>query len=174
MKFLADLDARLYMIFSRLEERWELYRIARVISFSGDGYAYILVAIIALIADASTGLALTKVGLLAVGMELPLYLFLKKFFKRRRPYNVVTSIEQIHTPSDEFSFPSGHTTAGFMVAYLVVQFFPWAVVPMYLWATLIGLSRVILRVHFVSDIIAGAALGTVLGILAVSLLGYSV
>ena len=170
MKFLADLDARLYSSFSRLEQRLKLYRVARILSFSGDGYAYILITVIAIATTYDTGMALMKSGRFAVGMEMPFYLFLKKFFKRRRPYEVITTSGRVHNPSDEFSFPSGHTTAGFMVAFLVSHFYAWALIPMYIWASLIGLSRVVLRVHFVSDIIAGAALGSLLGVLARRLL----
>lgn len=171
MKFLADLDARLYATFGRLEERLGLYRIARVLSFSGDGYAYVIIAALAMAFAPSAGQALMIVGCLAFAIELPLYFVLKKVFKRRRPYEVVQSFAQIHRPSDEFSFPSGHTTAGFMVAYLVSHFFAWAFIPVYIWATLIGMSRVILRVHFVSDIIAGVLLGTALAYISLSMMG---
>ena len=171
MKFLADLDARLFATFGRLEERLGLYRIARILSFTGDGYTYVIIAALALAMAPSAGQALLVVGCLAFAIELPLYFLLKKVFKRRRPYDADPSVAQIHNPSDEFSFPSGHTTAGFMVAYLVCHFFPWALIPMYIWASLIGMSRVILRVHFVSDIIAGMLLGTALAYFSLSMMG---
>ena len=171
MKFLADLDAKLYATFGRLEERLGLYRIARLFSFSGDGYAYVIIAALALAMAPSVGKTFLIVGCLAFAIELPLYFVLKKVFKRRRPYDVVQSFAQIHSPSDEFSFPSGHTTAGFIMAFLVSHFFTWATLPMYIWACLIGISRVILRVHFVSDIIAGMLLGTALAYLSLSMMG---
>lgn len=172
LKYLADLDARIYATFGRLEERLGLYRVARIFSFTGDGYLYILIAAIALAMSQEAGQALLVTGCLAFAIELPLYFVLKKFFKRRRPYDVVLSFEKIHRPSDEFSFPSGHTTAGFMMAYLVSHFFAWALVPMYIWATLIGLSRVILRVHFVSDIVAGVLLGSALAYVSLAMVGH--
>ena len=172
MKFLADLDARLYATFGRYTERLGLSRIARIVSFSGDGYAYVVIAALALAFAPATGKAFLLTGCLAFAVELPLYFILKKFFKRRRPYDVVLSFEQIHRPSDEFSFPSGHTTAGFLMAYLVAHFFSWALIPMYIWATLIAMSRVILRVHFVSDTLAGMLLGTVLAYMSIAVMGY--
>ena len=172
VKFLADLDARLYSTFGRLEQRLGLYRIARVVSFSGDGYAYALIAVLALALEPGAGQALLVTGCFAFAIEIPLYFVLKKIFKRRRPYNVVPSFKQIHRPSDEFSFPSGHTTAGFMVAYLISHFFAWALIPVYIWASLIGLSRVMLRVHFVSDIIAGMLLGTALAYVSLFVMGH--
>ena len=172
VKYLAQLDARVYARFGRLQEKWGLYRIARIVSFTGDGYLYVLIAACALAIAPATGKSMLVTGCLAVAIELPLYFVLKKFFKRRRPYDVVPSLAQIHRPSDEFSFPSGHATAGFMTAYLVSQFFSWALIPMYVWATLIGLSRVILRVHFVSDVIAGMALGTAIACVSLFVVGH--
>jgi undecaprenyl-diphosphatase len=172
MKLLAEIDARLYVFMGLMEERLHLYKIARAVSFTGDGYAYLLVAAVLLIVSPEAGLAVTLCGFLAFAFELPTYAVLKKTFKRRRPYLVVERLERIHDPSDEFSFPSGHTAGGFLMAYIVSHFFPGATLSMYIWASSIGISRVFLRVHFVSDILAGAALGTGFAIFAISFLGY--
>ena len=172
MRLLAELDARLYVFLGLVQERLHLYKIARAVSFTGDGYAYLLLAAVLLVVSREAGLAVTLCGFLAFAFELPTYAVLKKTFKRRRPYLVVDRLERIHNPSDEFSFPSGHTAGGFLMACVVSHFVPAATVPMYIWATSIGISRVFLRVHFVSDILAGAALGTAFAILAISLLGY--
>ena len=172
MKLLAEIDARLYVFLGLMQERLHLYKIARAVSFTGDGYAYLLLAAVLLVISREAGLAITLCGFLAFAFELPTYAVLKKTFKRRRPYVVVDRLERIHNPSDEFSFPSGHTAGGFLMAYIVSHFFPAASLPMYLWASSIGISRVLLRVHFVSDILAGAALGTGFAILALNLLGY--
>ncbi len=172
VRLLADIDARLYVFLGLTEQRFHLYKLARAISFTGDGYAYLLLAAMLLLISREAGLAVTLCGFLAFAFELPTYSVLKKTFKRRRPYLVVDRLERIHDPSDEFSFPSGHTAGGFLMACIVSHFFPAATLPMYLWASAIGLSRIFLRVHFVSDVIAGALLGTGFAILSLSLLGY--
>ena len=89
MKLLAEIDARLYVFMGLMEERLHLYKIARAVSFTGDGYAYLLVAAVLLIVSPEAGLAVTLCGFLAFAFELPTYAVLKKTFKRRRPDLVV-------------------------------------------------------------------------------------
>lgn len=171
IKFLFDFDAKLYATFGRLQERLHLYPVARVLSFTGDGYLYLAIAVLAWLLVPDPGRQFLIVGLCAGAIELPVYWTLKKFFKRKRPY-IQLAAEKHHIPSDEFSFPSGHATAGFLMAYLVYYFFPAFALPMYFWALLVALSRVLLRVHFVSDIVAGMLLGTGIGIFTLWAFGY--
>ena len=111
-------------------------------------------------------------ALVCFAIELPLYWVLKRSFKRRRPFKVVQALAPLLQPSDEFSFPSGHTTAAFMVACLLSVFFPAVSAAAYVWASLIGMSRVMLRVHFISDVMAGVLLGTSIALLALSITGH--
>ena len=172
LKFLVDLDEKLYARFGRLQEKLHLYALARVLSFTGDGYIYFAIAISAWLLVPEYGQQFLMVCLCATGIELPLYWTLKKFFKRKRPYLALTAFERHHIPSDEFSFPSGHATAAFVMAYLVSHFFPGFTLPVYIWASSIAFSRVLLRVHFVSDILAGMLLGTGIGMFTLWLFGY--
>ena len=172
LKRIADIDAKLYIGFGRLQERLGLYRATRILSFTGDGYCYLGIALMAWLLVPETGQKLLLTGLVAGALELPIYWILKKLFKRKRPYVVHTALERIHIPSDEFSFPSGHATAGFLMAYLVSHFFPELTLAMYLWVLFIALSRVLLRVHFVSDILAGMLLGTGISMATLWIFGY--
>ena len=63
-------------------------------------------------------------------------------------------------PSDKFSFPSGHTAAAFVMASLLTAFYPPVALVAYPLALAIGASRVTLGVHYPSDIVAGAVLGS--------------
>ena len=146
LKLLAELDAKIYVGFGRLQEKLHLYPIARALSFTGDGYFYVLLATIATYFSPEVATKLWISALAAFAVELPLYWILKKYFRRQRPYVVVTALERIHIPSDEFSFPSGHSTAAFLMAYLVSHFFPPLTLFMYSWALMIAFSRVLLRV----------------------------
>jgi undecaprenyl-diphosphatase len=101
---------------------------------------------------------------LCLVIERMLYFMLKNSLKRHRPYVVLENFQSTITASDEFSLPSGHTSAAFMDASLIGAFaqtetdFP-VMSLLYVWAILVGFSRMILGVHFPSDILVGAMLG---------------
>jgi membrane-associated phospholipid phosphatase len=95
---------------------------------------------------------------------------LKALFQRPRPYDVYPSIESRSAaypdPNDPYALPSGHATLGFATAASLSLAYPeWYVVgPAAIWAGNVALSRPWLGVHYPSDIVLGAVLGTALGI----------
>ena len=97
--------------------------------------------------------------LLAFLIERLIYFVLKNSLKRNRPEAALKNFRSIITPSDQFSFPSGHTSAAFLMATLLSSQFPSLLIPLYCWALLIGCSRVVLGVHFPTDILVGSLLG---------------
>ena len=66
-------------------------------------------------------------------------------------------------PPDQFSFPSGHSITAFAIAVPIGLFYPELRVPLLLVAASIAASRIVLGMHFLSDVLAGSALGAVLG-----------
>ena len=100
----------------------------------------------------------------AFAIERPLYFILKKSCKRRRPPAAIPGFTSIITASDEFSFPSGHTCGAFLFVTLLCALWGLWLAPLYLWAAFVGLSRVILGVHFPTDIFMGAILGIGIGL----------
>jgi len=79
-----------------------------------------------------------------------------------RPYEIYPFIEKLSVGGSP-SFPSGHTADAFAFAVGLALLFPkWnIIIPGLLWAMLIGYSRMVLGVHFPSDVLAGAIIGTV-------------
>lgn len=130
----------------------------RHVSRTGDGLLYVLLAGWLFYAYGIND-SLLKTMLLAFAIERPVYFVLKNGFKRNRPQQVLQNFRSVITPSDQFSFPSGHTSAACMMATLIAYFFPFLLVALYIWAALVGFSRVVLGVHFPTDTLMGAALG---------------
>ena len=86
---------------------------------------------------------------------------LKSTIKRDRPFVTYPEITK-HTHGGSYSMPSGHTSICFASATAVSLIYPkWYVIaPMYTWASLVGYSRMYLGVHYPSDILAGAIVGS--------------
>lgn len=86
---------------------------------------------------------------------------LKYSIKRERPYVTYPELEN-ETSGDSPSFPSGHTSAAFSAATSISIAFPkWYVIaPSFLWAGASGYSRMDLGVHYPSDVLAGAIIGS--------------
>ena len=135
-----------------------LVRLCRLISKTADGFLYVLLAGW-LYWDHGLGDLLLKAMILAFLIERPVYLLLKNGFKRNRPQQALQDFCSVIKPSDQFSFPSGHTSAAFMVATLLGYFLPQLLPVLYVWAALVGFSRVVLGVHFPTDTLMGVVLG---------------
>jgi len=133
-------------------------RCCRLISRTGDGLLYVILGAW-LYWCHGIGDQLLQAMLLAFAIERPVYFVLKNGFKRNRPQQAIEGFRSVITPSDQFSFPSGHTSAAFMVAMLVGYFMPALLVPLFIWALLVAFSRVVLGVHFPTDTLMGMVLG---------------
>ncbi|MFM2369974.1 MAG: hypothetical protein RL619_2291 [Bacteroidota bacterium] len=86
---------------------------------------------------------------------------LKDIVRRKRPYNTYPDIEKVISGGG-YSFPSGHTSTVFATATSLSMAYPkWYVItPSFVWASAVGYSRMHLGVHYPSDVLAGAILGS--------------
>jgi undecaprenyl-diphosphatase len=135
-------------------------RSVRLISHSGDGLLYFVIAFALLMFEPHSGADFFWAGVIAYLFDVSLYLLLKNLIKRDRPSVKISTYQAWITPSDKFSFPSGHTAAAYLFACMILYFYPLFALPCFIWATAIGMSRVLLGVHYPSDLIAGALLGS--------------
>ena len=86
---------------------------------------------------------------------------LKEAIKRDRPFVTYSEIEKL-TSAGGYSMPSGHTSIAFATATSLSMAYPkWYVIaPSFVWASAVGYSRMHLGVHYPSDVIAGALVGS--------------
>lgn len=142
--------------------------ISRRISQTGDGYLYALLGVYLLCSSLPEDRSFLIVALFAFGVERLLYFVLKNGLKRDRPQEAI-GIKSFIIPSDKFSFPSGHTSGAFLMATLITYYHPAFGLPVYMWSTSVGLSRIFLGVHFPTDILVGMLMGFSVAYLAINI-----
>ena len=131
----------------------EIAAASKWISKSGDGYLYVIAGLLLSWLEKNDGPQFTSTLLLAFAIELPTYLVCKNTVRRNRPADALACFNAFLKPSDKFSFPSGHTAAAFLFASIVAFYYPVFTLPAYSMAFLVGCSRVLLGVHFPTDIL---------------------
>jgi len=169
LNVISSLDALVYCSVIRLQQRQTLTACFRMISRSGDGHLYILLAALVYWNEPLNHQQFSASLLLAFLIELPCFLILKAIIKRDRPFVRIVRATKIIEPSDKFSMPSGHTAAAFLVASVLAQYYGEFAGIAFFWAALVGASRVLLGVHYPGDIMAGALLGIGSGTIATGL-----
>jgi undecaprenyl-diphosphatase len=144
-------------------------RVFQIASRLGDGliwYALIL-ALPLMFGRAAVKPAIVMALTGALGVLV--YALLKRMFVRERPFITHAAIDRGAAPLDRYSFPSGHTLHAVSFTWQACAHFPelaWVLVPL---AALIAGSRVVLGLHYPSDVLAGAAIGAALAVLGTSL-----
>jgi len=142
-----------------------LTRHAKLISKMADGWLYLSLIPLTLIFRQDQIVNYLYLAVLGFSIERGFYFTLKNTIKRPRPYRSIKGLKSIILASDEFSLPSGHTSAAFFFSTFLCMGFSPLFLPLYLWATAVGLSRVVLGVHYLTDIIIGAILGSAIAFL---------
>ena len=169
LQFIATRDLKLM----RKVNKWPAPRWVRYLAIAatraGDGWLWYMVGLSVLLwggperitAVASAGSA----ALVGIGV----FKSLKKLSGRKRPCEIEPHCWATLLPPDQFSFPSGHTITAFAVAIGLGGFYPALLPALLLCALLIATSRILLGMHFLSDVVVGALVGMGLALTSHSL-----
>jgi undecaprenyl-diphosphatase len=135
----------------------------------GDGWLWYAIGLILLVFGGANRFTAVGAATLSAAVSVALFLQLKKLAHRKRPCGTERSCWATLLPPDQFSFPSGHTMTAFSVAVPLGLFYPGLEAGLLFCALSIAASRILLGLHFLSDVLAGSALGAILGYVVYSL-----
>ena len=133
---------------------------------AGDGWLWYAVGLTILIFGGDQRFLAVGCAAAAAACGVVLFWNVKKLSGRRRPNCFQEHCWATLLPPDQFSFPSGHTITAFSVSVTLSHFYPDLTAGLLFCAISIAASRILLGMHFLSDVLAGAAIGTLLGLAA--------
>ena len=139
--------------------------VMKCITYIGEvGWFWILLGVVLLFFKQTRKIGVTMLGALLLNL-IVCNVTLKPLVGRIRPYDIKEGIDLIIKTPHDFSFPSGHTAASFAGAVAVFMYNKkWGGAAI-LIATLIGFTRLYLYVHFPTDVLAGALIGSLCAII---------
>src|SRR6185312_12344417 len=147
--------------------RWRAPRWMRIWMIAstrmGDGWIWYSLGIALLLFGGDLRFTALAACASAEAAAVALFRIIKNISKRKRPCQLEEHCWSRVLPPDQFSFPSGHAISAFAIAAPLCVFYPELRVPLLALSFSIAVSRVILGMHFVSDVVVGSLLGAVLG-----------
>ena len=139
-----------------------LHGLEAFLSHSGDSWFVLLAIALGWWLGNSYWKSLAITLAIGVGVTALVVFLVKLVVRRPRPAG---EWGQLYRKTDPHSFPSGHAARAFMLAVVALGLGPtWLGIGLAIWALLVGLSRVIMGVHYLSDVLVGALLGIVIGL----------
>ncbi len=162
LNFIERRDQRIMLRINR----WPAPRWVRVwmicATRGGDGWLWYAMGLVLLLFGGAQRFAAVGAAAIAAGVGIAVFLRLKKATGRKRPCALEPHCWATLLPPDQFSFPSGHTITAFAVAGSLTWFYPALSPGLFFCALSIAASRVVTGMHFLTDVLAGAVIGSAL------------
>jgi len=159
---LLEVDVRLTNRLRIAERPGPLRTLASLLAHSGDSWFWLLGLILVWIFGPDSWQAVAQTLIIAILITALFVMAIKFSIRRSRPEG---SWGSIYRNTDPHSFPSGHAVRAVLLAVMSFALVPlWLAIILAIWAPLVGLSRVAMGVHYLSDVVAGMALGATLGL----------
>jgi len=154
-------DMKLCGFFNRACHYNMVQQFFAVISRLGNGIFWYLLMIYLLIVYGWPATVVVTQMLISALVGLLIYKVIKNNTERLRPYMVSDSIKLGTKPLDQFSFPSGHTLHAISFSLIVCFYYPGFTMFLLPVTILVAASRVILGLHYPSDVLMGALIGLI-------------
>ncbi len=156
---LGEYELPFCLLFNRANHRRSTRTLFGFVSRLGDGVLwYGLILLLPLLYGGDALAPVTHMMLVGL-ISLLVYKAIKLATLRDRPCTASPSIVRTVSPLDQYSFPSGHTLHAVAFTLVLVSYYPefaWLTVP---FTALVALSRLVLGLHYPSDVVAGGLIG---------------
>jgi undecaprenyl-diphosphatase len=158
---------------NRINRRHRWGRVFALASRLGDGWAWYALAAVLLAWDgAAAAPAVVAMALCGAGGSL-IYRWIKSCTRRTRPCHARAGLVLTVAPLDQFSFPSGHTLHAVAFACVATAYAPILALVVWPFTVLVAGSRLVLGLHWPSDVAAGALIGGISAWLALGGLAWA-
>lgn len=132
----------------------------------GDGWLWSAIGFVILLFGGVRRVEALEAAFVSLGAAQLSFFVLKRLIGRERPCATQTHCWSSLLPPDRFSFPSGHTMTAFAITFALGLYYPALLAGLIFCALSVAASRVILGLHYLSDVLAGMAIGIAIGVCA--------
>ncbi|WP_300368773.1 phosphatase PAP2 family protein [Brachyspira sp.] len=165
IKFMSNLDSTLFLKIFKDNRKGPVKTFMKFMSRMGDGYIWVLIYLLFYMFRIDYAALYFSRAVTAIFICIFLFLYIKSFFSRIRPYKKHSKIPIMYPP-DKHSFPSGHTMVAFAVSFCMGSYSLYSALLFYPIASLIAFSRVYVGLHYPFDVVFGIIFGTIIGFLS--------
>ncbi len=167
LRSILELDARLSSQLRVAEKPGFLRNVSVFFAHSGDSWFWAAALILLWFFSNSAWKQWAVVEFFGILGLAGVVLAIKFMVRRERPAGEWGGI---YRNTDPHSFPSGHAARAFLLAVIASALAPpWLAAALWVWAPLVSLARVAMGVHYLSDVVAGAVLGMIVGLVGLQI-----